>query len=73
LSDFQVLAPNPGGRKARRCETLPDPLGSGEVYPPQEDLSASKGFIPARPDQAIVSIVILELLYLRNLNVASRA
>jgi hypothetical protein len=33
LSDFQILAPNPGGRKARPYNTLLNLLGRGEVYP----------------------------------------
>jgi hypothetical protein len=49
FSDFQILAPNPGGRKARHYNPLPNVLGRGEVYP--------------RPHRtAIVSIFVLESL-----------
>jgi len=33
IPGFQVLAPNPGGRKARPYDTLLNLLGRGEVYP----------------------------------------
>jgi len=33
LSDFQLLIPGPGGRKARPFDTLFNLLGRGEVYP----------------------------------------
>jgi len=33
LSDFQVQATDPGGRKARPYETLINLLGRGGVYP----------------------------------------
>jgi hypothetical protein len=33
LSDFQELAPIPGGRKARPCNTPLKLSGRGEVYP----------------------------------------
>jgi len=41
LSDFQVIATSPGGRKARPYDTLLNLLRRGEVYP--RPLKSGKG------------------------------